>query len=481
MLTAFEQRTFEFVRAEGLFEGKKKVLVAVSGGADSVALLRCMCALRQEGKTRVELAAGHINHQLRGTQADADEQFAVKLAKELGVEIFSRRVDVAGFSELQRLSIESAARQLRRAELAAIARQAGCDAIATGHTKNDNAETVVHRLWRGTGYRGLGGIEPRKEFADGSVFVRPILWARRDEVTEYLLSAQAKVEPAGWREDRTNVDTQFTRNYIRHRLLPALQAQSTGDIIDELAELARRCRRFCHSVCVQAERLFAEATVEREGELRFDAEKFSAEPVWVKVECIRRGLGRLGCGEQRLRQEHYERVVRLAEKKLSRGRVTLPERFEAVRERRQLVLRKQHQGKRDKCEEVVELPVPGRVEFGRWIIEARQVQGGLKEMEEFKNGKSKYVEWFDAGKLSYPLMVRGRRDGDRFRPIGLGAEKKVGKFLSAAHLNQRQRRDVVIVCDAEKIIWVGPVRASEQARVTKETDRIIEVKMIKKE
>ena len=201
MQPEFEKKLASFIKAHDLFDSVVKVALAVSGGADSTALLYAMQALRAEKILKVEFLCAHINHQLRGAEADSDEAFVVADASKLNVHVITQRVDVRRFARDQKLSIETAARQLRIKALIDIAKANHCDGIATAHQKNDNAETVLYRFVRGTGFRGLGGIWPKRVFADGVTFIRPMLSVTREEVIHYLQSRNLP-----WRRDRTNTD-----------------------------------------------------------------------------------------------------------------------------------------------------------------------------------------------------------------------------------------------------------------------------------
>ena len=229
----FEQRIAGFIRENELIESRGRLLLAVSGGADSTALLYAICALKDRAELDAELVCAHINHQLRAARGDRDQEFVVEQAEKLGLDVSTRRVDVRGFARKAGLSIETAARELRIESLLDIADNAGCDHIATAHQKNDNAETLIQRLARGTGIRGLGGIWPMRAFGRRNVrFVRPMLCVTRMEVIEYLNERNLK-----WRQDSTNADCKFRRNYIRHRLLPAIQADCAPPLLEQLFDL----------------------------------------------------------------------------------------------------------------------------------------------------------------------------------------------------------------------------------------------------
>jgi len=193
MVSELEQRIADFVRDNELLDSAGRVLLAVSGGADSTALLYAMCALKDRGILVAELVCAHINHRLRGIRGDQDEEFVVEQAEKLGLKVRTRRVDVRGFARKARLSIETAAREMRISALLEIAAECDCNLVATAHQKDDNAETVVQRLARGTGIRGLGGIWPRRALGQGHIrFVRPMLCATRCDVIAYLKGRNSK-------------------------------------------------------------------------------------------------------------------------------------------------------------------------------------------------------------------------------------------------------------------------------------------------
>ena len=192
MLSGFEEKVAGFANARGFLDRGGRFLLAVSGGADSTALLYVMCALKNEGVLDADFVCAHVNHQLRGSAADADEDFVVAQAGVLNLAVITRRVDVRRFARDNKLSIETAARKLRIESLIDMARARDCRRIITAHHKDDNAETVLQRLIRGTGFRGLGGIWAVRSFAGEFEFVRPLLCVGRDEIVEYLKQRNLK-------------------------------------------------------------------------------------------------------------------------------------------------------------------------------------------------------------------------------------------------------------------------------------------------
>jgi len=499
MLCGFEKKVGSFIEANGLFGAAQRILLAVSGGADSTALLYTMQALKSGGIVAAELLCTHINHRLRGSAADEDEGFVVNQAAKLSLEIRVRRVDVRAFARRNKLSIETAARELRIESLVEIAKECNCSVIATAHQKDDNAETVVHRMLRGTGIRGLGGIWPMRVFGNGSKFARPMLCVGRREILEYLRQRGLK-----WREDHTNAECAYMRNYIRHRLLPALQADCTGSIVEQLSELSQSARKYYDLVCSRAEAAWSGSVHSSAGSPKrdieerivLDLEMFRDEIEPVQVELVRRVLAAVGCGEREMTRKHYERILQLGKRNVGGKKVELPGGFEARREYGRLVFEMAPGGREETTDTAVELEIPGRTVFRQYLIEARV--GEARENTEKETatktlrheegevdshlrrndtGVTKFGERFDLDKVRPPVVVRFRRNGDRFAPLGLGAMKKVGKFLSDARVSQDVRRKILVVADSEKVIWVWPIRMSEQAKVTGRTQKVLRLQI----
>ncbi|HUU15651.1 MAG TPA: tRNA lysidine(34) synthetase TilS [Sedimentisphaerales bacterium] len=476
MLSEFEQKVGDFIKANELFSSADKVLLAVSGGADSTALLYAMHALSSENVFGAELLCAHINHQLRGAEADSDEDFVIAQAASLKLAVTTKHVDVRGFAGRNKLSIETAARKLRIKNLLEIAGANNCDCVATAHQKNDNAETILQRLTRGTGFRGLGGIWPMRVFADEFKFVRPLLCVRRDEIIKYLEQRNLK-----WRQDHTNTDCTYRRNYIRHRLLPALQQDCSGSLVEQLSELSESACRFYKLVCSRADEIWPEPADCVSERMSLDLKVLLAQPQPVMVELIRRSLTALGCGERDLTQRHYEGILRLAEQNISGKEIELPGEFVVGAEYGNLIFSgpEKRPHSEEQIVESIRLEVPGQTRFGRNLVKAVIFKADEKEFEKFKAEKTNFIERFDFDKIKPPLVVRFRKAGDRFVPLGLGEEKKVGKFLTAARVPQEVRQKLLIINDSEKIIWVWPIRTSEQAKVTSGTRKILQLQIIR--
>jgi len=464
-----EQKAVDFIQDHALLAGTRRALLAVSGGADSIALLHVMHRLTSQGAIDVELLCAHVNHKLRGAAGDGDEAFVIRQARELGLSVVTGTIDVKACAQEHRLSIETAARQLRLDSLAEIARAHHCTAIVMGHQKDDNAETVLQRLERGTGLRGLGGIWPSRRAAHGVALVRPLLDCSRIEIIEYLRSRNLS-----WREDHTNTDCIYTRNRIRHRLLPALQARSDRLLVEELASLAASARKL-HTRIADEAQAAAMRYVSFSGEeagVRAAAMVGLSEP--VGIELLRQMLTKLGLGERDLTRRHYRSLLALAGRVPAGRKVSLPDGFFAQRERDTIILRRPP-GQRQQLPGPVGLRVPGTTRFGPYRIDARILDATRIELSAITNKTDPFIERLDFDSIKPPLTVRVRRPGDRFVPLGQRSEKKVGKFLTATKVPDNLRLRTFVIEDVETILWVCPLRISDRAKVTERTSIVLDL------
>lgn len=465
-----EQKVADFIRAEGLLAPAEKVLLAVSGGADSTALLHVMVALKTAGVLPVDIVCAHINHQLRGDEANRDENFVIEQCKKLRLPVITKKIDVREYAQANKLSIETAARLLRINALLEIAEQNNCTCIATAHQKNDNAETIIHRLSRGTGFRGLCGIWPVKQFPEDVRFVRPLLCISRPQIVKYLEKRKLK-----WCEDRTNLDCYYRRNFIRNRVLPALQKDCKSDLVEQIAQLANATREFYRPVYATADIVWPKAVNDQQQTVEVDFSILAEQSPEVQIEIVRRVLSRLGVGEQDFTQQHYQNILTLSRD----AKLQLPGTVLVHRQGAKIVFG--HYRERI-CKAGLAPPkrlkVPGKTQFSDVLIETELFDYNPDKFEEFRAKKSKTIEWLDFDKLKPPLKVRFRRPGDRFWPLGLKAEKKVGKFLTDEKVTQKTRQKSLVISDKEKIIWLCPLRLSERAKVTGQTKRILQLKVL---
>jgi tRNA(Ile)-lysidine synthase len=303
-------KTREFLADFGAPGGP--LVVAVSGGPDSVALLRAVAELRNEFVLK-PLVIAHLNHQLRGSESDADRDFVHALygelaaADELAFQWREHIVDVRA-TKAATENLENAARTARYRWLTEVARECGAGLVATGHTANDQAETVLHRLLRGTGIKGLAAIPPRRPLATGIDMIRPLLAVTRDEVLAFLSHLGQE-----YCHDRTNADRRFTRNRIRQELLPLLERDYNPAIVEVLCRLAHQAHALQRDIELDAARLLAQAELPRAGELLvFDAAALKRASGRQLAEVFRLVWQREDWSQQYMSFAHWQRLVRVA-------------------------------------------------------------------------------------------------------------------------------------------------------------------------
>ena len=444
-----------------------RVLVAVSGGADSVALAWLLADLAERGVI-VLAGVGHLNHQLRGAEADADEAFVAALAVRLRVPCKSARVDVAALAAARGESIEAAARRARYAWLAEAAEALGATHIATGHTLDDQAETVLLRLLRGAGTRGLSGIRATR----GAV-IRPLLDSRREDVRAYL-SARGEA----FREDASNQDTSIPRNRIRHELLPVINRLAPGG----LAALARTARLAADDEAV----LQSRATVAAGFVVSHDADGVRlrrgllvALPPAIGRRVIRGGIERVVPLEApRLTSGHIESVWRSVLDG-GRRRIDLPGvRVDVAPDAVWLrgVAGERQSG--DGCPEFAyPLEVPGvlTVPEAGWSISAeRRDQNAAEGVELCVGPRAALRIVVPASLVGDAVTVRNRRPGDRIKPIGGSGRKKVQDLLVDQKVPRDKRDRVPVVVGADgRVVWVVGVAMADEFRVTAPQSEVV--------
>jgi len=504
------QKILEYIRREDLLQPGNRVGVAVSGGADSVGLLRLLLELK--GELGVVLSVVHLNHKLRGSESDADAAFVRDLAQAHALKFYSRDENVAQHAAQEHISIETAARQFRYAYFEELL-TAGPgsdyqDKIATGHTLDDQAETVLLRIIRGTGMRGLRAIQPKIQLQDAEEqpcgeIVRPLLPIRRHEIEHYLGSVG---QP--WREDATNADPKFTRNRVRHVLLPLLETEfnpAVSESLAELAEIAREEEDYWDGEVAgwlgtavqfsppewmkQLQPNPGESLVQIQNptaplpseDLSRRAEEpgaavanasislgwFLSEPMAVQRRVIKAVAETL---QLPLEFKHIDATIRFATEAGGAGRrLALPLGWSVVRERDALVLVTPDLRIQERVPDYeYRLSVPGRVVVPETL--------SVFEAVELPSGEASGYdpeEAFAPALIGKELRVRNWRPGDRFWPAHTKAPKKVKELLQEKHISGWQKRSWPVVLSGDEIVWVRGFPGRAQFRPDEGRDSVL--------
>jgi tRNA(Ile)-lysidine synthase len=416
-----------------------RVITAVSGGPDSVCLLHVLAELAPQMGLQVEVA--HLNHQLRGAESDADELFVKQLAAERGLRFHVARSNVAAIDG----NLEQAARRARLEFFQSLVR--GDDVvrttpvrIATGHTRDDQAETVMLRILRGSGLSGLAGIHPVTE----TQLIRPLLDISRAEIVDHL-----RARGIAWREDSSNRNLQFARNRMRHELLPQLKTEWNPQLAEALAQLADLSweeERWWHSPASPLNKSPLHH-IQREcvaGGVEMDVRTLAILPRAIERRAIRGAISTVKGNLRGVEFEHVERVIDLAAQENGDGRIQLPgvdvrRSFDWIRLARPTVVAAMECG---------ELEIPGTcvAPDGKSLIQLEIVPGELP----CANLKA---EVLGLSRIVSDVRLRGWRPGDRYRPVGERRVRKLKDMFSAARIPSWQRRYWPMVMSGQTIIW----------------------------
>ncbi len=439
----------------GLFFKEDKILIAYSGGVDSTALLHLLLELQKEWP--LELFLSHFNHTLRQS-AEEDERFVREAARKLSLPLFVGRGDVRARAKAMKQNIEETGRQLRYEFLSQKAEEIGGAKIATGHTLTDQAETLLMRLMRGSGLRGLAGIYPA---VDGKL-VRPLLEVERKDIEAYL-----KKKKIVFRIDESNFDRRLLRNRIRLELLPYIQKNFEPAIVQQLGKMASIIREEDTFLEEIAREKAKEAIKKKSQSVSLEKLPLSSAPRALARRVVRNFISELRGSLRRISFEDVESILNLDEGK----EFSLKEDVVLRREANQIVLKKK--------------VAPVRYEYeweGKGILELRELglkfEGKKMKRETFLRLRSddQTRAFLNLGKLRFPLTVRNRREGDRYRPLGAPGRKKVKEILRSKGipLDKRERHPVFL--SGDDIVWILGLPVSEKYKIEKETKSIFEIK-----
>ena len=398
---------------------------AVSGGPDSVCLLHVLLELAPRLGIAVT-AVAHLNHQLRGKASDEDERFVAELASRAGVPFFCKRVRVGEEAG----NLEQAARRARHAFFLALIKDGVANRVATGHTADDQAETVLFRLLRGSGLAGLSGILP----VTREGIVRPLLDATRADVAGFLRARRLE-----WRDDATNQDARFARNRIRHRLLPQLAREWNPHVSESFAHLADLAREEEQWWQQEISRLAPDILTEVHGGIEIDATRLTALPKAVARRLVRRACP--------VSQDFnaVERILDLAAQPLGKGKLELPG-LVVIRSFDWLRFTAPGRASRP---EPIHPKVPGRYP---WAGGAEQVCFEIATGNCVRAGCASLK--LSEGRLPAPMELRSWSAGDHYRPAGHSRDQKIKELFQAARIPSWRRQFWPIVASGSKILWV---------------------------
>lgn len=455
------------VDQHGMFRAEGMVIVAVSGGPDSVALLHLLCEIKADYS--LNLCVAHFDHGLRGRESAEDAIFVGNLAEELGLSFHPGQGNALDLKEKEGLSLEEACRELRYKFLREAAEKTGARRVALGHTADDQAEEFLLRLIRGAGARGLSGMP----FIREGVFVRPLLEASRADILSYLTANKFS-----FRIDSSNDARGFLRNRIRHDLLPVLESNFNPRIRRILLQTASILREDEALLASMAEEAWTRLVKLEEGPegrvISLDLNRYQGVPGPIQMRVIQKGLELSGTRLKDIGFRHLESIQSLAMRDGPYRRISLPGEVIVERIYQELRFSRNKIGKMPK-DFLYEINGLGRYflpETGRSI--SLEVMGGL---EPSSREGSHSISYFDYGRIFFPLVVRNFRPGDRFYPDGLGGSQKVKDYFINKKIPQPLRSKIPIIEQGGQIVGILGWRVDERFKITEKTEQILKVSL----
>lgn len=448
-----------------------RIIVAVSGGPDSVCLFSVLDSLKKE--LGINLFCAHLNHQLRGAESDGDERYIRRLADKLRIPILIESKDTAKFAKEKKFSLEQAARELRYDFLLRAAKKMDANKIAMGHTRDDQAETLLIRLLRGAGLRGLKAIPPMRKLSPNIYIIRPLIETPREEIMSFLKKRKIKA-----RLDSTNVKAIFLRNRLRHKLIPVIEKYYSPKIKEILARTANALDADYDYLIKQQRRAFKRIAKIKNGVgVNLSIKRLRSLETSLKRGIVRLAIENVKGDLKSIDYRHWERIENLISERNINSTVHLPGGISVIRKPRTLLFAKE-QSKRNinKLLPTVIIKVPGKTRIAKRL----KIKSSILNAPPKAFSVCPDIEYFDFDKIKFPLKVRYRRPFDKMRPLGMKRYKRLQDIFIDDKVKVNKRAKIPIIVDAKgKIIWVCGVRMSENYKVTPRIKRCLRLSLVR--
>ena len=460
-----EQKVKVYVERFHMIEPKDTIVLGISGGADSVCLLKILA--RWKEAWGISLRAVHVHHQLRGEEADADERFVCELCENEGIPCRVFHEDVQGMAQREKIGLEEAGRIARYRCFATVCEDVGGGKIALAHHQDDLAETMLHHLVRGTGMAGLCSLKP----VSGNR-IRPLLCLEKEEILVYL---EAAGQP--WRTDSSNLEDDYTRNRIRHHVLEELKTEVNPRAVRHMAQLSEELEE-TRAVLAQVAAEKRRQYVRKSEKGMLLAEELKKEPDLIGRQIVHDLLKEISGKQKDFTRIHIEAVQELWNRKVG-ARRDLPYGMQAIRTYDGIYLER----KAEKCETrdseknagiQINVHSEGTESFqiGELTLTVSRTARDFGEIPE-----KKYTKWFDYDRIKQTLVIRHRQPGDRICLFDGGGSKKLKDYLIDRKIPAQKRDQLWLLADGSDILWIIGDRISAAYKVTAESQRILQAEI----
>ena len=465
MSNDIKKRFLKFIKEKNIVKSGDKILVGLSGGPDSVCMLNLLCSIRDEEK--IEVAAAHINHMLRGEEADKDEEYSKRLCESLGVRFFSKRIDINKYALETGKSSELAGREARYDFFDEIINKINFNKIATAHNANDQAETILMRIMRGTGLEGLGGIPVERE----GKYIRPILFMKREEVEQYC--KENNLNP---HIDATNLERIYSRNKVRLDILPYMKNNFNPNIVETINRMALLLQDDNEFIEGEVNKAYKDNCFERENSIVISKNLFNIQSAIV-TRVIRKALFAINKSNYDMEMKNIEDIIELSNLGTNK-RVDLPKDIYAENVYGDIIIRKKEYIKNKLSNELTlnkKDILHNEVIFDEYIINFDLVNN-----KDIKQENDELIKKFDYDKINN-VTIRYRKDGDRITPLGMKGSKKLKDIFIDMKIPKEKRDEIPLIQFNDEISWIVGIKMSDKFKITKETKHILKVSVKRKE
>lgn len=453
------EKVLSTIDKHNLIEDGDKIVLGISGGPDSVCLLHILNRLKE--KLDIELYVAHLNHQIRGIEAQKDALYVADICEKMGITYFLKSIDVPKYCKDNGLSIEEGARKLRYEMFNEIKQKTKSNKIAIGHNLNDQAETVLMRIMRGTGLQGLRGIEYSRE----NGIIRPLLDVERKEIEDYC-----EVHNLNPRIDESNLENIYTRNKIRLELIPYMKDNFNTNLIESIVRMSNNLRADSDYIESDAEEKFKNICKVSSDSVEVDINSFNKLHNAIKVRVLRKGIKSILGDTNFIDQKHIDDVMEFESESKINKMLTLP-RGVFVYRRKSSILLTTTEIVEEEIEFSYNIPSNGFVKIKEinYIIETQTMT-----IDRYKNGKvDKMSRGFDFNKIKGGIVIRNRQQGDKIKLAG--GTKKLKDLFIDLKIPREERCKVPVITDEEGILQVGEYKSSENYKIDENTKEVLKI------
>lgn len=451
-MKATEQKVLRFIKENELLLSGEKVLVALSGGPDSVFLLHFLNKFKK--KFKIEIGAAHINHLLRGKDSERDEQFCKAICDELSIPIYVHCQNIKVYSKKNKISLEAAGRKIRYNFFEKISKVNGYDKIVTAHNADDNTETVLLNLIKGTGLKGISGIPVKR-----NNIVRPILSLSKKEILDYL--EKNKFE---YRIDESNLSNDFERNFLRNEIVPLLQKNLNPSLSNSVLNTSLNLQRLNLWISEIVNDFKSNVSVKHKKSVSIPAELIKKSNEFITSYSIKEIIDENFL--TKLESGDVKKILSLVKKQSGKSE-ELSENLIAQKERNEIIVKKKYISKKNDINKLIigsSLKLDGKT-FS--IVEV--------DIDKIKINNNKNEEYISAEKLDKDFIIRRWKTGDKFFPIGMQGTKKISDYLNDLKINSFEKAEQLILENRGRIVWVIGKRLDDRFKLTSKTKKVLKL------